>query len=144
MEAQELHRGRLIDHLQLVVQDLAASRRFYEAIFKALDIPVAGEGPDFFWADEIFISSKDSVAAQGHLTGRMHFALQAKDKAQVEAFYKAALAAGGKDNGGPGHRPYHPGYYAAFVIDPDGNNVEAVYHGPAGRSAESVKITFES
>ncbi len=144
METQELHRGRLIDHLQLVVQDLTASRRFYEAVFNALEIPLAGEGPDFFWADEIFISSKDSAAAQGHLTGRMHFALQAKDKAQVEAFHKAALAAGGTDNGGPGHRPYHPGYYAAFVIDPDGNNVEAVYHGPAERSAESVKITFES
>lgn len=144
METQELHRGRLIDHLQLVVQDLAASKRFYEAVLKALGIPMSGEGPDFFWADEIFVSTKDSQAAQGHLTGRMHFALQAKDKAQVEEFHKAALAAGGKDNGAPGHRPYHPGYYAAFVIDPDGNNVEAVYHGPAERSAESVKITFES
>jgi hypothetical protein len=54
-----------------------------------------------------------------------------------------ALAAGGQDNGAPGERPYHPGYYAAFVLDPDGNNIEAVYHGPARRSAASVEITFE-
>jgi len=143
MEAQELYRGRLIDHLQLVVADLAASKLFYEAVLKALGIPIGGEGKDFFWADELFVSSKDSVAAQGHLTGRGHFAFQAKSLDQVEAFHKAALAAGGRDNGKPGERPYHPGYYAAFVIDPDGNNVEAVFHGPAQRSAASVKITFE-
>ena len=61
----------------------------------------------------------------------------------VDAFYKAALANGGKDNGAPGERAhYHPGYYAAFVLDPDGNNIEAVYHGEAKRSALSVQITF--
>jgi len=76
------------------------------------------------------------------LTGRNHIAFQARDRATVEAFYNAALAAGGKDNGAPGERPYHPGYYAAFVLDPDGNNIEAVYHGEAKRSAPSVHITF--
>jgi predicted lactoylglutathione lyase len=60
----------------------------------------------------------------------------------VDAFYAAALAHGGKDNGAPGERPYHPDYYAAFVLDPDGNNIEAVYHGEATRSAASVHITF--
>jgi catechol 2,3-dioxygenase-like lactoylglutathione lyase family enzyme len=60
----------------------------------------------------------------------------------VEAFYQAALAHGGTDNGAPGERPYHPGYYAAFVLDPDGNNIEAVFHGEARRSAESVRVTF--
>jgi hypothetical protein len=61
----------------------------------------------------------------------------------VEAFYQAGLASGGEDNGAPGERAhYHPGYYAAFLLDPDGNNIEAVYHGPAERSAESVKVTF--
>lgn len=60
----------------------------------------------------------------------------------VEDFYKAGLANGGKDNGAPGERPYHPGYYAAFLLDPDGNNIEAVFHGPARRSAASVKLTF--
>lgn len=60
----------------------------------------------------------------------------------VDAFYKAGLEAGGTDNGAPGERSYHPGYYAAFLLDPDGNNIEAVHHGPANRSAASVKITF--
>lgn len=143
MKAWELHRGRLIDHLQLVVSDLATARRFYEAVLKTLDIPTGGEGAGFFWADEFVVSSKDSPAAQGHVTGRTHFTFQAKSRAQVEAFYKAALGAGGRGNGKPGERPYHPGYYAAFVIDPDGNNVEAVFHGPAERSAASVTITFK-
>jgi catechol 2,3-dioxygenase-like lactoylglutathione lyase family enzyme len=142
METQELHRGRLIDHIQLVVHNLAASRRFYEAVFDALKIPIAGTGEDYFWADELFISSIDSEAAAGKLTGRHHLAFQAADKAMVEAFHAAGLEAGGKDNGRPGERPYHPGYFAAFLIDPDGNNIEAVYHGEAKRSAPSVKITF--
>ena len=142
METQELHRGRLIDHIQLVVKDLAASQRFYTAIFNVLKIPMAGTAEDYFWADELFVSTRDSPSALGALTGRHHLAFQAQDKAMVEAFYKAALASGGKDNGAPGERPYHPGYYAAFVIDPDGNNIEAVFHGEAKRSADSVKITF--
>ena len=142
METQELHRGRLIDHLQLVVRDLAASQAFYTAVLEALDIPMGGSGEGYFWADELFVSSADSQAAQGVLTGRHHLAFQAADPAMVDAFYKAALAHGGKDNGGPGERPYHPGYYAAFVLDPDGNNIEAVFHGEARRSAPSVKITF--
>jgi catechol 2,3-dioxygenase-like lactoylglutathione lyase family enzyme len=142
METQELHRGRLIDHVQLVVKDLAASRRFYEAVFKVLGVPIGGEADDYFWADELFISSADSRAAQGKLTGRHHLAFQAADRATVDEFHKAALRNGGIDNGGPGERPYHPGYYAAFVLDPDGNNIEAVFHGEAKRSAASVMITF--
>lgn len=143
METQELHRGRLIDHIQLVVRDLPASRRFYGAVFEVLQIPLAGEGEDYFWADELFVSTPDSEAALGVLTGRHHLAFQAADRAMVEAFYQAALQAGGKDNGAPGERSqYHPGYYGAFVLDPDGNNIEAVYHGPATRSAPSVKVTF--
>lgn len=142
METQELHRGRLIDHIQLVVRDLAASQTFYEAVFDVLKIPMAGTGDDYFWADELFVSTTDSKAAQGILTGRHHLAFQAQDKAMVDAFHKAALANGGKDNGAPGFREYHPGYYGAFVLDPDGNNIEAVYHGEAKRSAPSVKVTF--
>ena len=142
METQELHRGRLIDHLQLVVRDLDASRRFYTAVFKVLDIPIGGAGDDYFWADELFISTAKSEAAAGKLTGRHHLAFQARDRATVDAFHKAALAAGGEDNGAPGERPYHPGYYAAFVLDPAGNNIEAVFHGEARRSAPSVKVTF--
>lgn len=142
MELQELHRGRLIDHIQLVVRDLEASRRFYQAIFRVLDIPLSDTEHGFFYADEFVVSSADSEAALGELTGRCHLAFQAKDQATVDAFYKAGLKSGGKDFGAPGKRPYHPGYYAAFVLDPDGNNIEAVYHGEHERSAPSVKITF--
>jgi catechol 2,3-dioxygenase-like lactoylglutathione lyase family enzyme len=142
METQQLHRGRLIDHIQLVVGDLPASRRFYEAIFDVLGIPIGGAADDYFWADELFVSSRESQAALGSLTGRHHLAFQAADRRMVDAFHAAAIGAGGRDNGKPGERPYHPGYYAAFVLDPDGNNIEAVHHGEATRSAPSVRIDF--
>ena len=124
------------------MKDLAASRRFYEAVFGALGIPIEGSADEHFWADELFISSPDSKEAQGKLTGRHHIAFQARDHAMVDAFYQAALQSGGQDNGAPGERSYHPGYYAAFVLDPDGNNIEAVHHGEAKRSAASVTISF--
>ena len=143
METQRLHRGRLIDHIQLVVRDIEASRKFYSALFEVLELPISGEGDDFFWVDELFVSTADSEAAAGKLTGRHHLAFQARDRAMVEAWYKAGLEAGGVDNGAPGERPYHPGYYAAFLLDPDGNNVEAVHHGEATKSADSVVVEFE-
>ena len=143
METQQLHRGRLIDHIQLVVADLEACRRFYTAVFEGLGIPIAGSGENFFWADELFISTADSEAAMGKLTGYHHLAFQAKDRAMVDAFYKTGLEAGGIDNGAPGERPYHPGYYGAFLLDPAGNNIEAVYHGEAKKSAASVVVEFE-
>ena len=142
MEAQELHRGRLIDHLQLVVRDLDQSKTFYTAVLAALQVPMGGEGEGYFWADELVISTAGSEAAQGRLTGRHHLAFQARDRAMVDAFHRAALAHGGQDNGAPGVRPYHTDYYAAFVLDSDGNNIEAVFHGDAQRSAPSVHITF--
>ncbi|RUW52314.1 VOC family protein [Mesorhizobium sp. M1A.F.Ca.ET.072.01.1.1] len=138
----QLYRGRLIDHLHLVVRDVKASRRFYGAVLEVLGVPIGGEAEDYFWADELFVSSADSRAAQGVLTGRHHLAFQAKDRAMVDAFYHAGLAAGGKNNGAPGERPYHPGYYAAFLLDPDGSNIEAVFHGEAKRSAPAVEISF--
>jgi lactoylglutathione lyase len=140
MEIKELHRGRLIDHLHLVVPDLERSQRFYTATLATLGIPVGGTGPGFFWLDELFVSSKESPASAGRLTGRSHFAFQAPSQEAVKAFYEAGLVAGGTDNGKPGERPYHPGYFAAFLLDPDGNNVEAVFHGPAERSAPSVVV----
>src|SRR5690606_34303558 len=126
------------------VRDLAASRQFYEAVFDALEIPLGGAGETWFWFDELFVSSIDSEAAAGEPTGRCHLAFQARDRAMVEAFHRAGLLAGGRDNGAPGERPYHPGYYAAFLLDPDGNNIEAVFHGAADRSAASVEITFDA
>jgi lactoylglutathione lyase len=132
----DFYRGRLIDHVQLVVRDLAASRRFYEAVLKVIGVPVV-KGDDFFWADELYVSAGEPK------TGRTHLAFQAADRDMVQRFHAAGLKAGGRDNGAPGERKYHPGYYAAFVLDPDGNNIEAVYHGPGKRSAEAVKITAE-
>jgi catechol 2,3-dioxygenase-like lactoylglutathione lyase family enzyme len=129
----EFHRGRLIDHVGLQVRDLGASKRFYRAILKAIGREKAiVEADDYFSADELWISQTDKAITQVHL------AFMAKDQEQVKAFYTAALAAGGRDNGPPGERKYHPGYYAAFAFDPDGHNVEAVFHGPFTASAESV------
>mgnify|MGYP001315018986 CR=1 FL=1 len=142
MQVQQIRRGRLIDPLQLVVADLERSKRFYTAVLAALGLSLGGEGPDFFWADELFVSTPGSAAAAGEPTGRVHLAFQAADRAAVEAFHRAGVAAGGTDNGAPGERAYHPGYYAAFVLDPDGNNIEAVYHGPAERSAAVITIDF--
>lgn len=134
VELNEWHRGRLIDHIQLVVGDLDACRRFYGAVFEVLGVPLA-DGDGYFFADELFVSAGTPT------TGRTHLAFQAGDEETVRRFHAAALAAGGRDNGGPGHRDYHPGYYAAFALDPEGNNIEAVYHGPARRSAASVVLT---
>lgn len=132
----ESHAGRLFDHVHLRVADLGASRRFYETALGALEIEVSG-GETYFSADELW------VTADGEPTSKLHLAFQAEDRGAVERFYEAALAAGGTGNGRPGERDYHPGYYACYVLDPDGNNVEAVYHGPVQRSAESVVFSWD-
>ena len=132
----EAHAGRLLDHVHVRVADLDASRRFYEAALGALGLAVRG-GEQSFASDELYVS------ADGDPTRGLHLAFQAPDEETVRRFYDAALAAGGRDNGAPGERSYHPGYYAAFVLDPDGNNVEAVYHGPFERSADSVVFTWD-
>jgi class 3 adenylate cyclase/catechol 2,3-dioxygenase-like lactoylglutathione lyase family enzyme len=134
----EYHLGRLIDHVHLRVRDLEASKLFYGAVLEALGRSLSGEGDGYFWADELFASNDEEP------TAGLHIAFQARDRETVERFHEAALASGGRDNGPPGERRYHPGYYAAYVIDPDGNNVEAVNHGPTSRSAESVVVTPES
>jgi catechol 2,3-dioxygenase-like lactoylglutathione lyase family enzyme len=142
METNKLYRGRLIDHIQLVVRDFAKAKRFYTAVLGALEIPIAGEGEGHFYADEFFVSSKESKASSNELTGRVHLAFAAQDQAMVKRVYEAGIAAGGTDHGKPGPREYHPGYYAAFLLDPDGNNIEAVYHGPGNWSAKAIEITF--
>jgi catechol 2,3-dioxygenase-like lactoylglutathione lyase family enzyme len=144
MATRERHRGRLIDHIGMVVRDFPACKAFYTAAFNALQIPIGGADEHNLWADELFIGSTESDDVQGQLTGRHHIAFQARDRAMVDAFYKAAMAHGGRDNGPPGERAYHRGYYAAFVLDPDGNNIEAVFHGEAVRSAASVQIAYPS
>ena len=129
----ELKRGRLLDHLHLRARDLEASRRFYTAVLGVLGIAVVN-APTHFFADELWVD-------HGETPSHVHFAFQSPDRPTVDHWYEAGLAAGGRDNGPPGERPYHPGYYAAFLLDPDGNNVEAVFHGPSTRSADAVTIT---
>jgi catechol 2,3-dioxygenase-like lactoylglutathione lyase family enzyme len=128
------HQGRLVDHIHVRVRDLEASKAFYTAALEAVGLPVVMEGPGFFAADELFVS------ADGEPTSGLHLAFQAADRETVHHFHDAVLAAGGRDNGAPGERGYHPGYYSAYALDPDGNNVEAVHHGPSKRSAASVEV----
>jgi catechol 2,3-dioxygenase-like lactoylglutathione lyase family enzyme len=130
------HRGRLFDHVHLRTSDLEASRRFYGAAAEVLGIPLVDQEEAFF-VDELYVST------DGPPTNAVHLAFQAPDHETVQRWHQAVLAAGGRDNGGPGEREYHPGYYAAFALDPDGNNIEAVHHGPAPRSAASVEIDVE-
>lgn len=132
----EFHRGRLFDHVHLRVADVDASKRFYLAAFGALGLEKeVVEGDGNFYLDDLYVDKADGPVSH------VHIAFIAKDQETVKAFHKAVLAAGGRDNGPPGERDYHPGYYAAFAFDPDGNNVEAVFHGPFKRSAESVVYT---
>jgi catechol 2,3-dioxygenase-like lactoylglutathione lyase family enzyme len=129
----------MIDHVGFPVSDYARSKFFYEKALAPLGYalvmevtaaqtesgsPAAGFGiggkPDFW------------IGGEGGLSKPLHVAIAANDRSAVDAFYRAALAAGGKDNGAPGLRPqYHPNYYGAFVLDPDGHKIEAVCHVPA-------------
>jgi len=117
----------MYDHLGLKVNDLAKSLRFYEAALAPLG-HVLGSNDDSYAG----LGPKDApalwlYAAPGQRGPGTHVAFRAPDHRAVDAFYKAGLQAGARDNGGPGARPdYSPTYYAAFLIDPDGNNVEAV------------------
>lgn len=130
------HLGRLIDHVHIRATDLAASQRFYKALLEAIDIPVTSDD-SHLQADELWVDS-------GPQSSRIHLAFQAANRFKVRLGYEAGLAAGGRDNGAPGEREYHPGYYAAFLLDPDDNNIEIVYHGPAERSAASVEVKTRS
>ena len=116
----------LLDHVHIRVADLEASRRFYTLALAPLGRAPTWEGEHAFELAELFVSD------DGLPTARLHLAFRADGPDRVAAFHRAALAAGGVDNGAPGERPrYHPGYYSAYVLDPDGNNVEAVFHGRA-------------
>jgi catechol 2,3-dioxygenase-like lactoylglutathione lyase family enzyme len=130
-------RGRLVDHIHLRARDLEATRTFYRAVLGALNIPLSGDDERHLSCDELWI---DALRKDAQSATHVHFAFQAPDQETVRRFYEAGLAAGGRDNGAPGERSYHPGYFGAFLLDPDGNNIEAVYHGPAKRSAPSIVI----
>src|SRR5688572_9837555 len=141
---REIHVGRLIDHVHLRASDLAAAKRFYRAVLGAL-----GKSR---WANRsvrmtrvIYSATSYGSTRWAKIVGPLrtctwHFKLPTRRRCgqeTVRRFHEAGLAAGGRDNGKPGERKYHPGYFAAFLLDPDGNNVEAVYHGPGQRSADS-------
>jgi catechol 2,3-dioxygenase-like lactoylglutathione lyase family enzyme len=120
-------REAFVDHITLRVRDLDASRRFYRAALE----PWGGREVEAEWGVAFGPpGSEDLAVAEGEPSGPVHIAFAAPDRETVDRFHSAALAAGGRDNGAPGERPqYHAGYYAAYVLDPDGNNVEAVFHG---------------
>jgi catechol 2,3-dioxygenase-like lactoylglutathione lyase family enzyme len=129
------HQGRLIDHIHLRVRDLEQSKTFYRAVLKSLGRSnVFGEGNGYFYADELYIDQATDYVS------RVHLAFQARDREAVDQFYEAAIASGGTDNGAPDLRDYHQQYYAAFVFDPDGNNIEAVCDAPTQRSSDSVVV----
>jgi catechol 2,3-dioxygenase-like lactoylglutathione lyase family enzyme len=109
----------------LRVSDFTASRRFYDTVLAPLGLEayVVQEPPFAEWGDFSIIADGEPVAAH------VHVAFAAASQSAVDAFHAAGLAAGHRDNGAPGERPhYHPGYYGAFLLDPDGHNVEAVFH----------------
>jgi catechol 2,3-dioxygenase-like lactoylglutathione lyase family enzyme len=123
-----------LDHVGIAVSDYPRSKAFYEQALAPLGITLlmefseaaAGFGRDGDYRPSFFIEAHGEPAR-----GRLHVAFAAESRPQVDAFHAAALAAGGADNGAPGVRWYHPDYYGAYVLDPDGNNIEAVCHRPA-------------
>lgn len=122
----------MIDHVQVKTSNQASSRRFYEKALAPLGYEVMMELEDGQLIGMGIGGKLDFLFSSGNATSLVHVAFRAADRATVDAFHAAALAAGGRDNGAPGLRPeYHAGYYGAFVLDPDGNNVEAVFHDPS-------------
>jgi catechol 2,3-dioxygenase-like lactoylglutathione lyase family enzyme len=121
-------RPAFLDHVTLDVSDLTASRRFYAAALAALDaVEHAGDGAFAYGPP----GGAHLWIRAGRSSAPVHIAIAAPSPEHVDAFHRAALAAGGRDNGAPGLRPrYDAAYYAAFVLDPDGNNIEAVHRGP--------------
>ncbi len=117
----------MIDHVTIRVRDLERSKAFYEAAFAQLGYKnVSGEDGSY-WAFDVGNGLFEIAQAEGSNLTPVHVALRVKDRSQVDAFYRAALKAGGKDNGQPGPRPeYTDTYYAAFILDPDGHNIEAM------------------
>ena len=120
----------MFDHIGLGATDLAASKAFFLKALQPLGVGVVMEGP---YGVGLGKPGKPSLwlSPATDKPARLHIAITADTRAEVDAFYQAALAAGGSDNGPPGLRPhYHPNYYGAFVIGPDGHNIEAVCHKP--------------
>jgi len=119
----------MLDHVGIAVSDFVKAKAFYQKALASLRYAIIMEGEGFagFGAE----GKPDFWIGPGKPAEHVHIAFAAPDRATVDRFYKAAMAAGGRDNGPPGLRPhYHPNYYGAFVLDPDGTNIEAVCHKP--------------
>ena len=118
----------MLDHVGLSVSDYARSKRFFEQALAPIGYAVAME----FGSVAGFGAERPTFwIAQGEASGPIHVAFSSPDRKRVDDFHAAGLAAGGRDNGPPGLRSqYHPTYYGAFVLDPDGNNIEVVCHAP--------------
>ena len=126
----------MFDHVKFGVSDFAASKAFFLKALEPLGVAVVGEGPPTYGVE--LCRKGDTVSLILFQTeekpAHLHLAFVAENRQQVEAFYRAALEAGAKDNGPPGLRPkYHANYYAAFVIGPDGHNIESVCHEPEAK-----------
>jgi catechol 2,3-dioxygenase-like lactoylglutathione lyase family enzyme len=122
----------VFDHVKFGVSDYATSRAFFLKALEPLDVAVVAEGPPTYGI-ELSPDGKASLILfqTEEKPAQLHLAFTARTRRQVDAFHRAALEAGGTDNGAPGLRPqYHADYYAAFVIGPDGHNIEAVCHEP--------------
>lgn len=125
----------MFDHVKFGVSDFAASKNFFLKALEPINVVVVSEGPPEYGVELSPPGGKASLCLYqtGDTTAPLHLAFTAENRQQVDDFYRAALAAGGKDNGAPGLRTrYHADYYAAFVIGPDGHNVEVVCHHPVG------------
>jgi len=123
----------MFDHVKFGVSDYAASKAFFLKALEPLGVAVAAEGVPTYGVELCPPKGKSSLCLYqtAEKPAQLHLAFTADNRQQVDAFYRAALAAGGRDNGAPGLRPnYHANYYAAFVIGPDGHNIEAVCHEP--------------
>jgi catechol 2,3-dioxygenase-like lactoylglutathione lyase family enzyme len=126
----------MFDHVKFGVSDFAASKAFFLKALEPLGVALVAEGPPTYGVELSPKGSKASLVLfqTDEKPAHLHLAFIAENRQQVEAFHRAALEAGGKDNGGPGLRPqYHANYYAAFVIGPDGHNIEVVCHAPGGQ-----------
>ena len=123
----------MFDHVKFGVSDYAVSKAFYLKALEPLGVVAGAEGPPAYGVELIRPKVQASLCLfqTEEKPAHLHLAFAAETRSQVDAFYRAALEAGGKDNGAPGMRPnYHANYYAAFVICPDGHNIEAVCHEP--------------
>lgn len=123
----------MFDHVKFGVRDFAASKAFYLKALEPLGVRIVAEGEPTYGVEMCAKGNDASLVLfqTAEKPAHLHVAFVAQSREQVQAFYRAALDAGGKDNGAPGLRPQYSGkYYAAFVIDPDGHNIEAVFHEP--------------